>query len=83
MMDDRELYDIRNASRRVHRSRWTIYHWMRHGMPFTTIGGRRYIAHDDLLRMLRGRLTAAKEHARRHDQRGRFTPTQENSAKTV
>jgi hypothetical protein len=52
-MEDRELYDIRSASRRVHRSRWTIYHWMRAGMTFRMIGGRRYITHTDLLAALR------------------------------
>lgn len=47
-MDDRELYDIRSASRRVKRSRMTIYRWMGDGLTFRRIGGRRYIAHDDL-----------------------------------
>jgi hypothetical protein len=32
-MDDRELYDVRSASRRVHRSRMTIYNWMHDGCP--------------------------------------------------
>jgi hypothetical protein len=55
-MEDRELYDVRNASRRVKRSRRAIYYWMRTGMPYRLVGGRRYIAHDDLLRMLRTKI---------------------------
>jgi hypothetical protein len=61
-MEDRELYDIRSASRRVRRSRRSLYYWMRHGMPFTLIGGRRYIAHDDLLLMLRTKHANERRH---------------------
>ncbi|WP_066041932.1 hypothetical protein [Herbiconiux solani] len=61
-MEDRELYDIRSASRRVKRSRRSIYYWMRHGMPFQLIGGRRYIAHADLLKMLRVRIHNERLH---------------------
>lgn len=60
-MEDRELYDIRSASRRVKRSRMTIYNWMHDGMPYAMKGGRRYIAHDDLLAMLRVKLTSHRQ----------------------
>lgn len=59
-MEDRELYDIRSASRRVHRSRQSVYSWMRHGMPYKLVGGRRYIAHDDLLTALRTKIQAKR-----------------------
>lgn len=61
-MEDRELYDIRSAARRVDRSRRSLYYWMRHGMPFQMIGGRRYVTHDDLLRMLRTRIGNERRH---------------------
>jgi hypothetical protein len=61
-MEDRELYDIRSASRRVKRSRRTIYDWMRAGLTFKLIGGRRYISHDDLIRMLRVKISNERRH---------------------
>lgn len=82
-MEDRELYDVRSASRRARRSRWTIYHWMRDGMPYQVIGGRRYVAHDDLIQKLRGTAQSRIQHARRHDARGRFTKAQENCSELV
>jgi len=57
MADNRELYDVRNAARRVHRSRKTVYRWMNHGLTFREIAGRRYIEHDALLAMYRTKLT--------------------------
>ncbi|WP_382307312.1 hypothetical protein [Herbiconiux sp. UC225_62] len=71
-MEDRELYDIRSASRRVHRSRMTIYNWMNHGMPYQRIGGRRYIAHDDLLATLRTKLIGHRQQ-RSTGRAGRFS----------
>jgi hypothetical protein len=53
VIENRELYDVRSASRRVKRSRWTIYHWMRQGMTFRSVGGRRYVEHEVLLAALR------------------------------
>lgn len=70
-MDDRELYDIRSASRRVHRSRRTLYYWMRHGLRYRVIGGRRYITHDDLLAMFRMRLVNHRQQ-RATGKSGRF-----------
>jgi hypothetical protein len=61
-MEDRELYDVRSASRRVKRSRWTVYRWMHEGLPFRTVNGRRYIAHDDLLLMLRTKIQNEQRH---------------------
>jgi hypothetical protein len=83
MDEDRELYDVRHAARRVHRARWTIYHWMRDGMSYRTIAGRRYIEHDILLATYRGKLTGRTEHARRHDPRGRFVAAQEKVSELV
>ena len=55
-MEDRELYDVRSASRRVKRSRRTMYDWMHAGMPYRLVGGRRFIEHDALLGMLRTKI---------------------------
>jgi hypothetical protein len=71
-MEDRELYDIRSASRRVKRSRRTLYYWMRHGLDFQVVGGRRYISHDDLLAMFRVRLVNRREQ-RASGKSGRFS----------
>lgn len=71
-MEDRELYDIRSASRRVHRSRMTIYNWMHDGLNYQRIGGRRYITHDDLLAMLRSKLTGHRAQ-RQTGKAGRFS----------
>jgi hypothetical protein len=58
---DKELYDVMAAARRVKRTRKTMYDWMDAGMPFRVIGGHRYIAHEDLLAMLRQKLIHARE----------------------
>jgi hypothetical protein len=60
-LQDRELYDVVMAARRVKRSRNTIYLWMNAGMPYRTIGAHRYISHDDLLAMLRAKIMRQRE----------------------
>lgn len=71
-MEDREEYGIRAAARRVAKSRRTIYRWMRDGMPYKTVAGRRWIAHDDLLAMWRGRIISHRTNRSAHHQ-GRFS----------
>jgi predicted pyridoxine 5'-phosphate oxidase superfamily flavin-nucleotide-binding protein len=69
--EDRELYDVMMAARRVKRDRVTIYLWMRQGMPFRMIGTHRYIEHEVLLSWYRAKLVAVRENRGRR-QAGRW-----------
>ncbi|QJU54356.1 hypothetical protein SCB71_14515 [Herbiconiux sp. KACC 21604] len=57
-MADPQFLSIRDAGRRVKRSRRTIQRWMRHGMPFHWMDGRKFVELADLQRTLRAKLAS-------------------------
>ncbi|MEF2979081.1 hypothetical protein [Subtercola sp. YIM 133946] len=57
-----EFLSMRDAGRRVRRSRRTIRRWMSQGMPFEWIDGRKFVELDVLLATLRTKISAKKSH---------------------
>lgn len=57
-----EIYSMRDAARRMKRSRRTIQRWMRHGMPYYVDGGRKYILLTDLQASIRQKAANERAH---------------------
>lgn len=51
--ENRTAYTVTQAAQRVQRSQRTIERWIEAGMRCTTMNGRIYIGHDDLLSFFR------------------------------
>lgn len=64
-MAERQFLSMRDASRRVHRSRRTIRRWMAQGMPYQWLDGRKFIELADLQRTLRTKLASDPTRARK------------------
>lgn len=62
---DSEFLSMRDACKRVKRSRRTLRRWMAQGMPFVQFRGRKYILLEDLLSTYRGKLESNPAHQQR------------------
>lgn len=57
-MAERQFLSMRDASKRVRRSRRTIRRWMAQGMPYQWMDGRKFVELSELQRTLRTKLHA-------------------------
>ena len=62
---DSEFLSMRDACKRVKRSRRTLRRWMAQGMPFVQFQGRKFILLEDLLSTYRGKLESNPVHQQR------------------